>query len=298
MQIFLDGRNPLSQKNNKIILYLLPFLYVWRGFRNLSVTPLSERHCNNINSIGMKRKNLLYLMVILLATTLWLPACDNDDNDVWYSYPNALVTVKPVNANSFYMQLDDNTTLKPINLQGSPFGSKEVRALVNYRLRDENPAPYNHAVWVYWIDSILTKPAISVKEMNPDVDYGNAPVEIINDWVTVAEDGYLTVRFRALVGNSGRHHYVNLITGVNPDNPYEVEFLHNANGDSEDRWADGIVAFRLDGLPVTDSETVTLTLRWQSYTGPRSAKFIYKPRATSSAQMRIEDDFQPAIKLE
>ena len=74
----------------------------------------------------MKGKNLLYLLVALLMSAVWLPSCDNDDESVWHAYPNALVTVKPVDSNSFYMQLDDNTTLKPLNLQGSPFGDKEV----------------------------------------------------------------------------------------------------------------------------------------------------------------------------
>ena len=213
-------------------------------------------------------------------SAVWLPSCDNDDESVWYAYPNALVTVKPVDSNSFYMQLDDNTTLKPLNLQGSPFGDKEVRALVNYRLRPNNPAPYDRAVWVYWIDSILTKPAISVEEMNPDFNYGNDPVEIIRDWVTVAED-------------------VNLITGENPNNPYEVEFRHNCNGDlNANTWADGIVAFRLDGLPVTDGQSVRLTLRWQSFSGEKKAYFEYKPRATTLSNIDITSDLNPQIRLE
>jgi hypothetical protein len=246
----------------------------------------------------MKGKNLLYLLVALLMSAVWLPSCDNDDESVWYAYPNALVTVKPVDSNSFYMQLDDNTTLKPLNLQGSPFGDKEVRALVNYRLRPNNPAPYDRAVWVYWIDSILTKPAISVEEMNPDFNYGNDPVEIVRDWVTVAEDGYLTLRFRTLWGN-GNVHYVNLITGENPNNPYEVEFRHNCNGDlNANTWADGIVAFRLDGLPVTDGQSVRLTLRWQSFSGEKKVYFEYKPRATTLSNIDITSDLNPQIRLE
>lgn len=245
----------------------------------------------------MKGKNLLYLLVALLMSAVWLPSCDNDDESVWYAYPNALVTVKPVDSNSFYMQLDDNTTLKPLNLQGSPFGDKEVRALVNYRLRPNNPAPYDRAVWVYWIDSILTKPAISVEEMNPDFNYGNDPVEIIRDWVTVAEDGYLTLRFRTLWGN-GNVHYVNLITGENPNNPYEVEFRHNCNGDlNANKWADGIVAFRLDGLPITEGQSVRLTLRWQSFSGEKKAYFEYKPRATVLDNTNITSDLHPQIRL-
>ena len=53
--------------------------------------------------------------------------------------------------------------------------------------------------------------------------YGNDPVEILNDWVTIAEDGYLTLRFATCWGN-GQSHFVNLISTQNPDNSYEVEF--------------------------------------------------------------------------
>ena len=52
---------------------------------------------------------------------------DDDDNDYYrYALPNALVTVKPVADNSFFMQLDDSTTLLPVNMKNSPYGEKEV----------------------------------------------------------------------------------------------------------------------------------------------------------------------------
>lgn len=49
--------------------------------------------------------------------------------------------------------------------------------------------------------------------------------------MTLAEDGYLTLRFRTVWGGSQKH-FVNLLLGQNPDNPYEVEFRHNAYGDT------------------------------------------------------------------
>ena len=35
--------------------------------------------------------------------------------------------MKPVADNSFFMQLDDSTTLLPVNMKNSPYGEKEVR---------------------------------------------------------------------------------------------------------------------------------------------------------------------------
>lgn len=116
-----------------------------------------------------------------------------------------------------------------------------------------------------------------------DDEYGSDPVEIVNDWVTIAEDGYLTLRFRTKWGNSGIAHRVNLLTGVNPDDPYEVEFRHDAEGDDERKWGDGLVAFSLKDLPDTEGKTVTLKLRWQSYSGMKQANFKFCSRKTTES---------------
>ena len=244
----------------------------------------------------MKRKNLLLLAVGLLATALWLPSCDNDDENVWYAYPNALVTVKPVDANSFYMQLDERTTLKPVNLKGSPYGDEEVRALVSFAVVNENPAPYDKAVRVTWMDDILTKPTI-VRTAENTEDYGNDPVEIVDDWVTIVEDGYLTLRFRTIASNTGQKHRVNLVA-ENPENPYEVTFYHDAEGDNfGDRMFDGLVAFRLNTLPDTEGQTVKLKLRWESFSGMKEHEFDYCTRK-DSPQSGTQAAVRPTLKLQ
>ena len=188
----------------------------------------------------MKRVFVSLTSILLIAATaIGIISCSDDDNDIYRNlYPNALVTVKPVDANSFYMQLDDNITLKPTNMTSSPYGNREVRALVNFDYVNQDASPYNRAVWVNWIDSILTKPAIPITDLQPSVEYGDDAVEIVRDWVTIAEDGYLTLRFRTLWGLRGRPHSVNLATGVNPDDAYEVEFFHDANGDTPTHYVD------------------------------------------------------------
>ena len=164
-----------------------------------------------------------WLAVALLLSALTFQSCNNDDDTDWDRVlPNALVTVKQ-NGDACYLQLDDNTTLLAKNLN-KPFGDKEVRALVNYSTTNEKSDLYNQVVHVNWIDSILTKkpvPSLGSDEANSE-KYGNNWVDIVRDWVTVAEDGYFTLRFRALWGGQNPH-YINLVTGVNPENPYEVE---------------------------------------------------------------------------
>ncbi|MEA4904496.1 MAG: NigD-like protein [Petrimonas sp.] len=226
----------------------------------------------------------------MLMGFLLFPSCLDDNTDRDLLYPNALVTVKHAGDETVFLQLDDKTTLLPVNLKSSLFDKKEVRALVNYKEVDDPSKEYDQAVYVNWIDSIRTKP------MAPDLGsgnteaYGDDPVEIVSDWVTIAEDGYLTLRFRTRWGYQQTIHYVNLIPTNNPDNPYEVEFRHNANGDTAERVGDGLVAFRLDKLPDTKGETVKLKLKWKSFSGDKTAEFDYKTRAATPAGSAIASE--------
>ena len=94
----------------------------------------------------------------ILLGILILPSCVDDDDDVNRYYPNALVTVKEAADETVFFQLDDNTTLLPVNVTSHPYDSKEVRALVNYDEVDDPSQVYDQAVRVNWIDSIRTKP--------------------------------------------------------------------------------------------------------------------------------------------
>ena len=88
------------------------------------------------------------LSLIAVSATLATQSCDNDD-DYNYHLPNAIVTVKHAESgNSSYLQLDDSTTLLPINMTTSPFGDKEVRAFTNFTYTDDDSGDYDAAVTV------------------------------------------------------------------------------------------------------------------------------------------------------
>lgn len=237
-------------------------------------------------------KSLFGLVAAVMLVSSF-SACDNDDTYIWYydAVPNALVTVKPVDGAGFYMQLDDSTTLHPVNMSVSPYGDKEVRALVNYayvRPEENDYEKRSFKVNINWIDSILTKPAVPYPADGDVSEYGEDPIEIVRDWVNIAEDGYLTLRFRTRWGNNGVVHFVNLLTGVNPDDPYEVEFRHNAYGDVNGTPGDALVAFRLSDLPDTNGKTVKLTLKYKSFSGEKSIRFDYCSRKATAAEATFE----------
>ncbi len=161
---------------------------------------------------------------------------------------------------------------------------------------NEDPAPYDKAVRVTWMDDILTKPTI-VRTTENTEDYGNDPVEIVDDWVTIVEDGYLTLRFRTISSNTGQKHRVNLVA-ENPENPYEVTFCHDAEGDNYgERMFDGLVAFRLNTLPDTEGKTVKLKLRWESFSGVKEHEFDYCSRK-DSPQSGTQAIVRPTLKLQ
>ncbi len=223
------------------------------------------------------RKTFIPATIGLCLASMAFTSCDNDDNDADWStvYPNALVTVKTSPDKTPYLQLDEKTTLLPTNLKTGLFDGKQVRALANISITDQPAGDYSKAAYVNWIDSIRTKATIPSLPDGNNTSYGNDPVEIVRDWVTIVEDGYITLRFRTIWGNTAIPHHVNLLTGTNPDNPYEVELRHDAKGDLAGVTRDALIAFSLDALPDTQGETVKLNLKWTSFTGPKSVEFDY-----------------------
>lgn len=229
------------------------------------------------------RKNIFALTAICLgAVAPFMTSCidDDDDKDNSLMRPTAVVTVCPTDDGSFVMNLDNDTRLIPAGGMKSPFEDMEVRALVNYT---EENKEFTHSmntrtVTVNWIDSIRTKlPVPTMGEQNDEI-FGNDPIEIVRDWVTVAEDGYLTLRVRTLWGHTGIKHNINLLTGVNPDDTFEVELRHDACGDYAATEGDALIAFNLNALTNTDGSTHKFTLKWHSFSGEKSMEFDLRMR--------------------
>ena len=247
----------------------------------------------------MRKTHPIFMGLILLAGALTTSCLKDNGVDYSLFYPNALVTVKPdADNSSFCLQLDDKTVLKPVNMTKSPFGTKEVRALTNFRKAKDSEKLSNvteEQVYVNWLDSILTKPTAADLGSEENVaKYGNDPVEIVNDWVTIAEDGYLTLRFRTSWGS--KTHFVNLVYDGNKKDPYHVTFYHDANSDSHVRTGDGLAAFRLSDLPDTQGQTVDLTLEWNSFSGKKQTTFKYCTRAaTNTKSFDAEGEFEKSL---
>ncbi len=224
----------------------------------------------------------LIIAACLLPLTSILQSCDTDNDDFNYLWqPTALVTVCPQSDESVFFQLDDATKLNPVNLKKSPFGNKEVRALVNYTMvSEESTAPIKD-IKVNWIDSITTKMPVLVAT-EEDIDkFADDPVDIIKDWVTVAEDGYLTLRLRTVWGPGHKKHVVDLLYHENTEGPITIELRHNANGDLSGTMGDALIAFNLNQLIADMPKPVKIKLKWNSFNGEKSTEFDLNTRKVS-----------------
>ena len=234
----------------------------------------------------MKRIKTLMLLMVVALTAVSLQSCDDDDDDYYPAFNLATVTLKApkVDGGKWFMQLDDSTTLEATNIASHPYDNRELRAYIRYNdIKDMASAPAStsaiqkmYSVNVLTIDTILTKKMDPLVE-NTAEEYGSDPVEVVNSWETVAEDGYMNIRFRTRFGYNGKHR-MTLVHRTDAEDPYTVEFLHDANGDTNGQVADGMVAFRLDDSFNEGNDPIEITLKWKSYSGEKSAKFKYTPR--------------------
>lgn len=216
------------------------------------------------------KKSFIAMMIAAVSAASALSSCTHsDDNYNEKAFANAMVTVRTAGTGDVYLMLADDKAVEPVNLKKHPFDGKTVRAYANI---DEQE---NGKVYVNWIDSVLTKQPVADLGEDNGTAYGSDPVDIVNSWETVAEDGFLTIRFRTVWGGMAKHE-VNLVTGSDPDDPYKVIFCHNAHGDTVGRVGDGVVAFDLSSLPYTGDKPVKLTLVWKSSTGERTASMNFR----------------------
>lgn len=203
---------------------------------------------------------------------------DNDNSDSYL--PNALVTVKADEAGKTYFKVDEGCTLYPDNLKTALYDGKEVRALVSYKELDKETPGYTKTVELNWVDSIRTKDVVLLQPGESLDKFGHDVIDIVNDWVTVLEDGYLTLRVRTFWGDVNRRHEINLVGNINPDDPYEVELRHDSKGDTNGRLGDALIAFRLKNLDPDAPSVQSLTVKWKNLNGTEKKATIKIPLYT------------------
>jgi hypothetical protein len=217
---------------------------------------------------------LFFVVTGVVLASLTFNSCMDDDNgyslgDMWVS----IATARPINESSFYLTLDDSTTLWPgaplyINFQPT----RPQRVQVNYTKLGDNFEGYDHVVKLNRLDTILTKPISENLGAKNDSVYGTDPVEITAIWVG---DGFLNIEFKTFFSIDGIPHFVNLLPAETDGDPYKLEFRHNAMGDQSSTRRYGFVAFDLSSLPNTEGKDVKLLIKAHTFDGVKEFEKKY-----------------------
>lgn len=241
-----------------------------------------------------------FLMTIgvALSSTLFY-SCLNDDDayslgDFWID----LATVVPINDTSYYLRMDDGTTLWPAAPINSYYEPKEnQRALVNFTILSDEKDGYDHYVKINRIDNILTKDiAENLGEKNDSI-YGTDPVGVSSIWVG---DNYLNIYLKAYFGGVKKH-FVNLIPSTDKSGGLVYELRHNAYDDPSPGYLRGdLVAFRLPDFqtphisPASDSTTITVKVK--TFEGEKFYNIKFSTKTKASNAKYFDDVFQEGLK--
>lgn len=217
-----------------------------------------------------------FAAALLMAIPVIFTACNDDDGD--YTPPrvyNALVTVVSADKANLLV-VNDSLTVKPAGVVGTIYNKPEVRALAKFAVPGYDAKP-NQCVYytlandqevrILSLDTIRTKPS-TLWDETLDKQLGGAPINIEKTWMTVAEDGYLTLHYTIMLGTKGNPHSLHLLKGRDPKKPYELELRHTDRGDYGTRYSEGLVAFDIkDILPVGTDKKFNLTVRYKGFDG-------------------------------
>jgi len=228
------------------------------------------------------------ILIIFAFATLFLSSCNKGDGS---TYVQAIVTVCGEQGERCTLNLDDNTVLVPDNMERNPYAA-ECRALTQYK----DFGSYDtlgimgkqfRKVKIITIDSVLTKAlAPDLGEIQNDLVYGTDPIDLFNSWLTVVEDGYVTLHFTGRWGYPGTIHSINLVKDTDVADPYHFQLRHNYNGDnlSPYRFINGVVAFNINEVLAKESKgTYDITISYKGHGDTKkSVTFHYTPGASAN----------------
>ena len=175
----------------------------------------------------MKRLSLILLLPAVLLTASCTAGMDLETSDTVYGPDGSCISPKRVKkalSDTVYFQLNDSVTVYPVNYQGK-YSAME-RVICEARVKNAATGSYPYTCYVNWLEALDTGIVTSDKSIK-----GDDGIDIIEDWMTSVEDGYLTLHYTCWWGTAPVQHSFILVKGTNPSDPYEVELRHNAGGD-------------------------------------------------------------------
>ena len=166
-----------------------------------------------------------------------------------------------------YIRLDEKTcsqVMNPESVSAIPDGTR-VFLEFRYVVSGKVASFCSDAILVEWV-SPIDAGDVSILDFEECFSPENVqsrqytdPVDIVTDWMTSLEDGFLTLHYKAPQSGDKKHGFA-LYRSMNVNDKYAYYLVHNADGD-KGPVSEGIVCFDVFHLlPDTDGETVELSL--------------------------------------
>lgn len=224
----------------------------------------------------MKPAKLLFALAV--ACLAWSCAKDMADLAPDSSYAadgaadcTAIVTIKKSSSDTVFFQLNESTTLFPYAWQDKYI--KVQRLYCRLHMDAATVGTFGRRTDVLWAEPL--EEGLFTYEAAAGAD----GLDLIWDWMTCVEDGFLTLHYSTWWGRNAVQHRFAVVAGANPDDPYELRLVQDARGDARDEQGDALICFDINALPSTGDEYKTLTLKWTDCAGkPSEKKFSFKSR--------------------
>ncbi|MBO4434103.1 MAG: hypothetical protein J5769_01450 [Bacteroidales bacterium] len=218
--------------------------------------------------------------ILLAVLILLLPSCAKENSGGWGDHYLegetadflAILTIKKTPTDTVYFQLDDSTTIYAANYQYDYTRMEKVFCDISVTNRPEGRFKYKG--YINWLEPIEEGQVTADASAS-----GNLGLDILDDWMTSVEDGYLTIHYNTWWGSKPVQHKMYVITGTNPADPYELVLRQDACGDKKDEKGDALICFDINSLPETGDNYTELKLKWTSSGGTAAEKtFKFKTR--------------------
>lgn len=234
-------------------------------------------------------------IILLLGLLILGQSCASYDDDIDHllSSPAGedveILTMVPLSGDRLILISSRFECVIPDNLGKKDFGNTETRIMASYSVSgstfDENFGFVNK-INVKWFEKIRTQKPVMWNGEDL-ATYGTSPIEIARSWALDCTDGYLTIPVQSTWGDSFDRHSLSLIGGVNSDNHLEFELRHNSNGLADSGTKEVVIAFDLNDILRNETPnktgTVSIRLRWQSFSGEKTAVFDIFPRTQQTS---------------
>ena len=185
---------------------------------------------------------------------------------------DAIVTVKQADE-KVYFQVDSVTRVYPAaGYYDSYKGPKRIACslkVFDYQIYKD--WWYTRVSWYENLDqgTLIRNPFAS------GINYRS--FDVLDDWMTTMEDGFLTLHYSALWGSAKTPHGMSLVYG---DDPWHWNLVHFTVGDDEAQTkVDALIYFDLnDAIPKTEGAAVTIN--WTALDGkPAQKTFWFRSRS-------------------